>query len=203
MLEMADMGVMVRSSSTVYVTTPCTNPLTAPPAEVFGGTHWPKPPDPAADGETYSSGAVIWRWQLPIGAGGAASVGHVPGAAVAVVSVSVPAAVLALEEGLHPPTVRRRQRRRQEEGAGDGHGGRGHDRGAEEVALVGAGQDVGVVEPLDAGVEGAGAAGHGPRPDQRRLPCCRVGIAGLGKQGGRTSRWDGEELVWTDALLRV
>jgi hypothetical protein len=79
---------------------------------------------------------------------------------------TVPAAVLALEEGLWPPTARRRRWRR-EEGASGGGDRRGRERGAEEVALVGAGQDVGVVEPLDAGVEGADAAGHGPRPDQR------------------------------------
>jgi hypothetical protein len=39
MLEMADMGVTVRLSVTVYVTTPCTNPL-APPAPESGRTHW-------------------------------------------------------------------------------------------------------------------------------------------------------------------
>uniref|UniRef100_A0A0A9A710 Uncharacterized protein n=1 Tax=Arundo donax TaxID=35708 RepID=A0A0A9A710_ARUDO len=58
LLEMADMGVTLRLSSTVYVTMPWTNPF-APPAEAFS-FFLPEPPDP---GEAFCTTVVICQEQ--------------------------------------------------------------------------------------------------------------------------------------------
>jgi hypothetical protein len=78
-----------------------------------------------------------------------------------------------------------RRRRRQEERAVGGHG-----RGAEERILGRAGQEVGGVELLDAGVEAAEAASHGLRAEE------------LDGRGGRQSEHGEEEVDHVLASLR-
>jgi hypothetical protein len=78
-----------------------------------------------------------------------------------------------------------RRRRRQEERAVGGHG-----RGAEERILGRAGQEVGGVELLDAGVEAAEAASHGLRAEE------------LDGRGGRQSEHAEEEVDHVLASLR-